>query len=287
MKKSLLTLLILVLALSFADAKEITQITGGNPHYLISVTHGGTPIGEIEIELFPEIAPKHCMNFDSLVGIKFYDRTAFHRVIPNFMIQGGDPNSRDGDKSTWGFGDPSQTKVPAEFSTKKHLRGIMSAARATDPNSATSQFFICVAAATHLNGQYSVYGEAVAGMDVVDAIVNVPRDMTTNNPNQKVEMTIVKIDPSSVNEIAVDNSIQIYPNPATDKLSFRSKLDGLAISEIQISDITGQIYINDANINNQDINQLSIPVDHLSVGAYMLKLKDSNNKVHNLRFVIQ
>jgi cyclophilin family peptidyl-prolyl cis-trans isomerase len=202
------------------------------------------------------------------------------------MIQGGDPNSRDKDKSTWGFGDPSQTKVPAEFSTVSHQRGIMSAARTPDPNSATSQFFICVAPATHLDGQYSVYGQVVKGMNVADTIVNVPRDMTTNNPLQKVEMTIVKLDPNGVEEIATDNSIQIYPNPVKDKLSFKSE-KGLGIAEIQISDITGQIYLSDANLKSQDVNQLSIPVDGMPVGVYILKMKDSNNKVHTLRFVVE
>jgi cyclophilin family peptidyl-prolyl cis-trans isomerase len=164
-----------------------------NPHYIISVTQKGEHLGDIEIELFPKVAPKHVHNFDSLVAIKFYDGTAFHRVIPGFMIQGGDPNSKDKPKSTWGFGDPSQTKVPAEFNDTKHVRGIISAARSQDPNSATSQFFIMHADAPHLDHQYTAYGKVVSGMDVVDKICNLPLEGPHNSsPVDKVEMTIKK-----------------------------------------------------------------------------------------------
>mgnify|MGYP006285820319 CR=1 FL=1 len=163
------------------------------PEYVISVTHGGEPMGEITIETFPDVAPKHAHNFDSLVTIGFYDGTAFHRVIPGFMIQGGDPNSKNKPRDRWGFGDPSQTTVPAEFSNLKHERGIISAARSQDPNSATSQFFIMVKDSPHLDGQYSIYGQVLEGMNVVDEIVAVPRD-GRDNPKKKVEMKIRKKD---------------------------------------------------------------------------------------------
>src|SRR6056297_2129498 len=91
-----------------------------NPQYLMTVTQSGEELGKIKLELFPETAPKHVANFDSLVSVNFYDGTAFHRVIPGFMIQGGDPNSKDKPKNTWGMGDPSQKKVPAESSNIKH-----------------------------------------------------------------------------------------------------------------------------------------------------------------------
>lgn len=160
------------------------------PQYVISVTQGGKALGDIVIELFPDIAPKHTHNFDSLVSIKFYDGTAFHRVMPGFMIQGGDPNSKDKPTTTWGMGDPSQTRVPAEFSEVKHEPGILSAARAPDPNSATSQFFICVGSPTWLDGQYSVFGKVISGMDVVNKVVSTPCNGTM--PLEKVEMKIVK-----------------------------------------------------------------------------------------------
>ena len=170
--------------------------TPARPQYVISVTHGGRPLGDIVIELFPDVAPKHVRNFDSLVSIGFYDGTAFHRVIPGFMIQGGDPNSKDKPRERWGTGDPTQTRVPAEFNDISHTRGVLSAARTPDPNSATSQFFICVADAPHLNRQYTVYGQAISGMDVVDKIVGAPRD-ERDNPDEKIEMKIVKRDAGS------------------------------------------------------------------------------------------
>lgn len=161
----------------------------GKPQYNILTKQNGDTIGITKIELFPNIAPLHVANFDSLVNVHFYDSTAFHRVIPGFMIQGGDPNSRHGPISTWGFGDPSQPTVNAEFTAAKHLRGTLSAARDADTNSANSQFFICVAPASWLNGDYSVYGRVISGMNYVDSIVSAPRD-TNDNPLDKIEMFI-------------------------------------------------------------------------------------------------
>lgn len=149
-------------------------------------------MGIVNVELYPLIAPHHVKNFDSLVSKQFYDTTAFHRVIPGFMIQGGDPNSRHGPKSTWGSGDPSQPTVNAEFSILSHQRGILSAARDTNINSANSQFFICVAADTWLDGQYSIYGHVISGMDIVDTIVNSPRD-ANDCPLTKIEMFVTYI----------------------------------------------------------------------------------------------
>lgn len=162
------------------------------PVYRIEARREGSVIGNITIELFPLIAPKAVQYFDSLVNIKFYDSTAFHRVIPGFMIQGGDPNSRSGARETWGYGNPNQEPVEAEFSKISYVRGILGAARDDNPNSATSQFFICVATASHLNGNYTVYGKAVDGMNIADSIVRSPRD-GKDNPFSKIEMFITKI----------------------------------------------------------------------------------------------
>src|SRR5688572_11991926 len=115
------------------------------PQYQIVTHRAGSYLGTFNIELFPLIAPLHVNNFDSLVGQQFYDSTAFHRVVPGFVIQGGDPNSINGPISTWGQGQPWQVTVDAEFSVVRHLRGIIGAARDVDPNSANSQFYICVA----------------------------------------------------------------------------------------------------------------------------------------------
>ncbi len=152
-----------------------------------------TEFGKIVFELLSDVAPKHVANFKKLASSGFYDSTTFHRVIPGFMIQGGDPNSKDEDRSNDGLGQPGQPTVPAEFSKLNHKRGIVSAARrANDINSATSQFFICVADAPHLDGQYSIFGRVIEGMDVVDTIVKVPRDQH-DNPLRKVIMKKVYI----------------------------------------------------------------------------------------------
>lgn len=138
-----------------------------------------TNLGRIVVKFRPDKAPKHVANFKKLASEGFYDGTKFHRVIPGFMVQGGDPNSRLEDRSMHGTGGPSE-RVPAEFNDVPHTRGILSAARSSDPNSAGSQFFLMVADAPHLNGQYSAYGEVIEGMDVVDKIVALPRDRRDN-----------------------------------------------------------------------------------------------------------
>lgn len=147
-----------------------------------------TKFGAVELKFFPDIAPNHVNNFIGLAKNGFYDNTIFHRVIPGFMIQGGDPNSKNPDKSTHGMGGPGHT-VKAEFSDKPHKRGILSMARSANPDSAGSQFFICVKDSSFLDRQYTVFGEVVSGMDVVDQIVNQPRD-ARDNPNERVEMTV-------------------------------------------------------------------------------------------------
>ena len=147
-----------------------------------------TNFGTIVIQLFPDVAPGHVENFVKLAQDGFYDGTTFHRVIPGFMIQGGDPNSKDDDRSNDGQGGPGYT-INAEFSDKPHKRGILSMARAQDPNSAGSQFFIVVADSNFLDGQYTVFGEVIEGMDVADKIVNVERD-GMDNPLEKVTMKV-------------------------------------------------------------------------------------------------
>lgn len=164
-----------------------------NPQYEISVKQEDVDFGTILLETFPDVAPLHAANFDELVTSGAYDGCAFHRVIPGFMIQGGDPNSISGDRHTWGMGNKSQKKVKAEFNDITHSRGILSAARSQDPNSASSQFFICVADAKFLDGQYTVYGKVLEGLEVVDKVVNVTRDRS-DNPHEKVIMTITKVE---------------------------------------------------------------------------------------------
>jgi len=150
-----------------------------------------TNFGNIVFELFPNIAPETVRNFVTLAKSKFYDGTLFHRVIPGFMIQGGDPNTKKPDKSKWGTGGPGHT-IKAEFSSRSHLRGIVSMARATDPDSAGSQFFIVTKDSTFLDKQYTVFGQVLEGMNVADKIVNLPRDKN-DCPNQEAKMLHVTI----------------------------------------------------------------------------------------------
>jgi peptidyl-prolyl cis-trans isomerase B (cyclophilin B) len=147
-----------------------------------------TKLGKIELKFFPDVAPGHVKNFIDLAKKGFYDGTTFHRVIPGFMIQGGDPNTKGTDRSNHGMGGPGYT-IKAEFSAKPHKRGVMSMARAQDPNSAGSQFFICVADASFLDRQYTAFGEVVSGMDVADKIVSQSRDKR-DNPNERIELKV-------------------------------------------------------------------------------------------------
>jgi len=145
--------------------------------------------GKIEFNLLPDLAPETVRNFIKLANSGFYDGTLFHRVIPGFMIQGGDPNTKQPDKSKWGQGGPGYS-LKAEFSSRSHLSGIVSMARATDPDSAGSQFFIVTTDSTFLNGQYTVFGEVTEGMDVANKIVNLQRD-ENDCPLQEVKINRV------------------------------------------------------------------------------------------------
>ena len=150
-----------------------------------------TSFGNIKFKLVPDIAPETVRNFSQLAKSGFYNGTLFHRIIPGFMIQGGDPNTKNPDKSTWGQGGPGYN-LKAEFNTRSHLRGIVSMARATDPDSAGSQFFIVTSDSTFLDRQYTVFGEVVEGMEVADKIVNLPRD-GNDCPKQEAKMLEVTI----------------------------------------------------------------------------------------------
>jgi len=145
-----------------------------------------TNFGDIKIKLLPEIAPETVRNFITLTKSSFYDGTLFHRVIPKFMIQGGDPNTKESNKSVWGQGGPGYN-LKAEFNSRSHLRGIVSMARSTDPDSAGSQFFIVTSDSTFLDRQYTVFAEVVEGLEIADKIVNLPRD-GTDCPKEEAKM---------------------------------------------------------------------------------------------------
>ena len=167
-----------------------------------------TKFGDMVVEFFPDVAPKHVENFQILAEEGYYNGTTFHRVIPGFMIQGGDPNSKDLDRMNDGTGgragkffgigrenDPESWTVPAEFNDTPHQRGTLSMARSQNIDSGSSQFFICHDNAPFLDGQYTVFGQLISGIEVVDEIINSERD-PRDNPIDRVEMTVSLVDKS-------------------------------------------------------------------------------------------
>jgi len=150
-----------------------------------------TSLGTIEFRFLEDKAPGHEKNFRDLANKGFYNGTTFHRVIPGFMIQGGDPLTKDEDRSAHGTGGPGYT-IKAEFNDTPHRRGIVSMARASEPDSAGSQFFIVVKDSNFLDRQYTAFGEVTEGMDVADKIVNTGRD-PRDNPVERVEVALVVI----------------------------------------------------------------------------------------------
>src|SRR2546421_5033590 len=154
-----------------------------------------TSEGEMVAEFWPDVAPKTVENFKKLAKSGFYDGTAFHRVIKGFMIQGGDPLTKDESKqSRWGTGDPGY-KIPAEFNKKSHERGVLSMARSADPNSAGSQFFICHGAPKFLDGQYTAFGKLIKGDDVLEKIATT-KTGANDRPEKRMNVESIKIVPA-------------------------------------------------------------------------------------------
>ena len=162
-----------------------------------------TKYGDIVLEFYPKGAEKHVDSFIAHAKNGYFDGTTFHRVIPGYIIQGGDPNSKDDDRSNDGLGghaanfygegeeeNPETWMLPAEFNDRPHITGTLSMARSPGrPNSAGSQFFICAGPTPQLDNKYTVFGQVVEGLDVIQKIVNTPRDRR-DNPKEKVEMTV-------------------------------------------------------------------------------------------------
>ena len=185
----LLTLLVIgVLFMTYEKENDVAVIS--------------TNFGDMVVEFYPDIAPMHVDSFIALINEEYFNGTTFHRVIPGFMIQGGDPNSRNENRATHGTGgragkffglgneeDPSTWLIPQEFSDTPHVKGILSMARTNDPNSASSQFFVCHDNANFLDNNYTVFGKVIDGLDIIDQIANVAKDQN-DNPLERVEMSI-------------------------------------------------------------------------------------------------
>lgn len=178
-----------------SEATAFEWPSGEQPRALLEVAGQGT----IEIELLPDLAPTAVSNFERLAAEGFYDATTFHRIIPGFMIQGGDPNTRNDSPADDGQGGPGYT-IEDEFSTAPHLRGVVSMANTGSPNSSGSQFFIVHNDSRHLDGKYTVFGRVVSGMDIVDAISQVQTDRTgrwgpPDRPIEAVQLSKVQVAP--------------------------------------------------------------------------------------------
>jgi peptidyl-prolyl cis-trans isomerase B (cyclophilin B) len=161
-----------------------------------------TKYGDMIVEFYPDVAPMHVESFVALANEKYFDGTTFHRVIPDFVIQGGDPNSKLENRSLHGTGgragkffgigdenDSSTWLIPQEFNSIAHEKGVLSMARTNDPNSASSQFFVCHGDPSFLDNNYTVFGKVIQGLEVIDSIANVEKDMN-DNPLEKIEMTV-------------------------------------------------------------------------------------------------
>ena len=183
MKKLLMIVPFVLLFIFFSCKKDLTPTERE-----IAVIE--TEYGNIVVDFFENVAPNHVAAIKTLISEKFYDSLYFHRIVPGFVIQAGDPNTRDNDRTNDGMGQPWQPTIDAEFSKIPHKRGILSMARkGHDINSGTSQFFICVANAPSLDNQYTIFGKVIEGMDVVDKIVSVERD-NKDNPIEHIYMKI-------------------------------------------------------------------------------------------------
>jgi peptidyl-prolyl cis-trans isomerase B (cyclophilin B) len=212
MKKALLAYLI-VLSLGFAnaadqtekkeeakDAKPSTDEKKPAPAPADEVAVIKTAGGEMVVAFWPDVAPATVENFKKLAKQGFYDGTAFHRIVKGFMIQGGDPQTKDPAKEDlYGTGGPGY-KIKAEFNDRPHVRGVLSMARSRDPDSAGSQFFICLDRAPHLDGKYTAFGKLVKGEDVLLTIGETPvsysRGGELSKPKERVGIESIKIVPA-------------------------------------------------------------------------------------------
>ena len=172
-----------------------TTATMSTPANTNEVAVINTTEGEMVIEFWPEVAPKTVENFKTLAKKGFYDGTCFHRVIKGFMIQGGDPLTKDpGKEDVWGTGGPGY-QIKAEFNDRSHVRGVISMARSNNPDSAGSQFFICHGSPTFLDHQYTTFGKLIKGDDVLEKIATTPTE-PPDRPVKRVNVESIKIVPA-------------------------------------------------------------------------------------------
>jgi peptidyl-prolyl cis-trans isomerase B (cyclophilin B) len=195
MKSILINLLAAALVVVSINAEEKKPMSSANEVAVIKTSEG-----EMVAEFWPDVAPNTVENFKKLARSGFYDGTAFHRIVKGFMIQGGDPLTKDPAKeSRYGTGDPGY-KIKAEFNDRSHERGVLSMARSNDPDSAGSQFFICLANVSRLDHQYTTFGKLIKGDDVLGKIGDVEVTMSgsgeRSKPTKRVTVESIKIVPA-------------------------------------------------------------------------------------------
>jgi peptidyl-prolyl cis-trans isomerase B (cyclophilin B) len=195
MKSILINLLAAILAVASVNAEEQKPMNSANEVAVIKTSEG-----EMVAEFWPEVAPNTVENFKKLARSGFYDGTAFHRIVKGFMIQGGDPLTKDPAKeSRYGTGDPGY-KIKAEFNDRSHERGVLSMARSSDPDSAGSQFFICLGNVSRLDHQYTAFGKIIKGDDVLgkigDTEVTMSNSGERSKPTKRVTIESIKIVPA-------------------------------------------------------------------------------------------
>ncbi len=195
MKSILINLLAAALVVASVNAEEKKPMNSTNEVAVIKTSEG-----EMIAEFWPDVAPNTVENFKKLARSGFYDGTAFHRIVKGFMIQGGDPLTKDPAKeSRYGTGDPGY-KIKAEFNDRSHERGVLSMARSSDPDSAGSQFFICLANVSRLDHQYTAFGKLIKGDDVLgkigDAVVTMSGSGERSKPTKRVTVESIKIVPA-------------------------------------------------------------------------------------------
>jgi peptidyl-prolyl cis-trans isomerase B (cyclophilin B) len=195
MKSILINLLAAILAVASVNAEEQKPMNSAKEVAVIKTSEG-----EMVAEFWPEVAPNTVENFKKLARSGFYDGTAFHRIVKGFMIQGGDPLTKDPAKeSRYGTGDPGY-KIKAEFNDRSHERGVLSMARSSDPDSAGSQFFICLANVSRLDHQYTTFGKIIKGDDVLGKIGDTEVTMSDSGerskPTKRVTVESIKIVPA-------------------------------------------------------------------------------------------
>ena len=188
-------MLAVALAIASVNAEEKKPMNSANEVAVIKTSEG-----EMIAEFWPDVAPNTVENFKKLARSGFYDGTAFHRIVKGFMIQGGDPLTKDPAKeSRYGTGDPGY-KIKAEFNDRSHERGVLSMARSSDPNSAGSQFFICLANVSRLDHQYTTFGKIIKGDDVLGKIGDTEVTMSDSGerskPTKRVTVESIKIVPA-------------------------------------------------------------------------------------------